>query len=152
MVEGAHHVPAGVELDREVADFELCHYGPANAVAGSTDTARRSAARLASKPMISADTGSRMYALEGVTTGWAKIPRMKLAMTAPSPAATSDTSVAWTANPANSTVDEDPSALSTAKSCARSNAETYTNAATITAAINHMRKRELEMDDRPAAI
>ena len=102
--------------------------------------------------MIRADTGSSTNALEGISTGWAKIPPMKLASKAPSAAATSETSAAWTAKPTNSTADDAPSALSTAKSRPRSNADTYTNAATITAAINHINSREFSIDDRPAAI
>ncbi len=101
-VERAHTVATRVELHGQVTHFELTHGPspqPANALAGSAATARRSAIRLDSSPTTTADTGSTMYALTGKSTGWEKTPTMNWASTAAKAAAMSATSTAWKASP-----------------------------------------------------
>src|SRR6516225_3688362 len=67
-------------------------------------------------------------------------------MRPPSRAAANVTTTACRATPPNNERDDAPMALSTAKSRTRCRAETYTRAATMTAATTHMNRRELSTD------
>jgi hypothetical protein len=86
--------------------------------------ARRTATRLDTSPTTMAMTGSVAKALPGMTTGWAKKPPMKLATIIASTAASRVTTTACTARLSKSSTEEDPSALSTAKSRTRCSADT----------------------------
>src|SRR5581483_3969067 len=69
VVEGPHDVAARAVGHRQPGDGERRHHAAPNASAGSTDTARRNATRLAATPTTTAVTGSSRNALTGIETG-----------------------------------------------------------------------------------
>src|SRR5205085_2887851 len=62
-------IRSALVLDHKVLDAEIAHaHGPPNAIAGSTDTARRNPVALAIRPMITATAGNAMKASAGTMT------------------------------------------------------------------------------------
>src|SRR3974390_2849799 len=116
MVDRPRGVSATRVLDGQVGDDEIGHQGPANASAGSTDTALCRPRKLASDPTMTATTGTRRKALIVNVTGSGKTGLITMATTMPMSAATNESTTACAPRLRRMDGVDIPVALKTAKS------------------------------------